>query len=87
MSEDIEIIIRWWEKLSDEDMNRLMGTYRWEGTIEERHKHLREFREKWLASCAVGEESVSEGVKMIGISSTMPVSFTPPKSEAEDDMK
>lgn len=44
---DIYEIIRWWESLSDKEMNDILGDYFWNGTTEERHKKLREFYKKF----------------------------------------
>lgn len=41
-------IIRWWEReLTSANRDRLMGDYVWCGSVEERHKKLREMYEKF----------------------------------------
>jgi len=43
MKKPISEIIRWWEdELTDSDRTQLMAGYVWHGTVEERHKKLRE---------------------------------------------
>ena len=40
---NISKIILWWEnELTGEDRTRLMGSYKWHGTVQERHQKLRE---------------------------------------------
>jgi len=41
-------LIDWWEnKLTSEERTDLMKGYSWHGTIEERHKKLKEMYDDW----------------------------------------
>ncbi|HUW44730.1 MAG TPA: hypothetical protein VMW50_02950 [Dehalococcoidia bacterium] len=43
---DIHKIIRWWEnELTGKDRTRLMGSYKWHGTVQERHQKIREIHD------------------------------------------
>ncbi len=47
--ESLNVIIRWWEEqLTDVERTSLLNGYVWSGTVEERHKKLREMRNQWL---------------------------------------